>query len=219
MWRHIAQSLQGPSHLDDDTPCQDTHSVRVLGEDSRAHAVACVADGAGSAKHSEIGSAIACEATMSEHATHFLKLTALDALQLDDVFLWCDDIRERASGSKPMNMIVDVREFATTLVRCDHGPELSVFFQIGDGAIILGNESLIRRRLLAPVWRIREFHKFLNIRRVSRTTRIHHRRRTVAKIALMTDGMERLALRFDVQTPHVPFFDPLFKALQGVRRT
>ena len=67
MWRHIAQSLQGPSHVDEGTPCQDTHGVRVLGEAPHGVLIACVADGAGSAKHSEIGSAIACEAIL-EHA-------------------------------------------------------------------------------------------------------------------------------------------------------
>jgi hypothetical protein len=30
----------------------------------------------------------------------------------------------------------------------------------------------------------------------------------------MTDGMERLALRFDSRTPHLPFFEPFFQALR-----
>jgi hypothetical protein len=33
-------------------------------------------------------------------------------------------------------------------------------------------------------------------------------------VALFTDGLERLALRFDCRTPHIPFFDPLFRALR-----
>jgi hypothetical protein len=34
-------------------------------------------------------------------------------------------------------------------------------------------------------------------------------------VALMTDGLERLALRFDSRTPHAPFFDPFFQALRS----
>jgi hypothetical protein len=34
-------------------------------------------------------------------------------------------------------------------------------------------------------------------------------------VALLTDGMERLALRFDSLTPHPPFFRPLFEALRA----
>ena len=33
----------------------------------------------------------------------------------------------------------------------------------------------------------------------------------------MTDGLERLALRFDTQTPHVPFFDPFFRAIRAAK--
>ena len=33
-------------------------------------------------------------------------------------------------------------------------------------------------------------------------------------VALFTDGMERLALDFTSRTPHLPFFEPLFKALR-----
>src|SRR5262249_11494427 len=34
-------------------------------------------------------------------------------------------------------------------------------------------------------------------------------------VALLTDGLERLALHFDSQTPHAPFFDPFFRALRA----
>ncbi len=34
-------------------------------------------------------------------------------------------------------------------------------------------------------------------------------------VALMTDGVERLALSFEGRTPHTPFFDPLFNALRS----
>jgi hypothetical protein len=36
-----------------------------------------------------------------------------------------------------------------------------------------------------------------------------------ADVALMTDGLERLALRFDSQTPHAPFFEPFFRAIRA----
>ncbi|MCI0335258.1 MAG: protein phosphatase 2C domain-containing protein [Planctomycetes bacterium] len=35
-----------------------------------------------------------------------------------------------------------------------------------------------------------------------------------SNFALLTDGLERLALSFTQQTPHAPFFEPLFKALR-----
>ena len=213
MWRHIAQSLQGPSHLDEDIPCQDTHSVCVLGEGALRTLLACVADGAGSAKHSEIGSAIACEATM-EHATRFLEANALDALQLDDVLLWCDDIRDRIRQQANEHGC-GVREFATTLCVAILGPELAIFFQIGDGAIILGNDRLYGIVFWPQVGEYANTTNFLTSDEYHEQLEFITATGQFTKIALMTDGIERLALRFDVQTPHVPFFDPLFKALKS----
>jgi len=37
----------------------------------------------------------------------------------------------------------------------------------------------------------------------------------VSDIALFTDGIERLALNFENQTPHLPFFLPLFQAVRS----
>lgn len=213
MWRHIAQSLQGPSHLDEGTPCQDTHRVRVLGAGRRGTLLACVADGAGSAIHSAIGSAIACDAIL-EHATRFLEANDLGALQLKDVLLWCSDARNRIQQQADEHNC-GLREFATTLCTAIIAPEISVFFQIGDGAIILGNEGLYGVVFWPQLGEYAnstnfltsdEFHAQLDF--ISTTSRC-------SKIALMTDGLERLALRFDAQIPHVPFFDPLFRALQS----
>ncbi|MCA9241884.1 MAG: hypothetical protein KDA37_16855, partial [Planctomycetales bacterium] len=37
------------------------------------------------------------------------------------------------------------------------------------------------------------------------------------EVALFTDGLERLALKFEGQTAHAPFFAPLFQAVRDTR--
>jgi hypothetical protein len=212
VWRHIAQSLQGPSHLVDGTPCQDNHRVQVVGDDSRLALIACVADGAGSAQHSDIGSAIACR-TIVEQAALFLESQDLSALQHEDVLLWCDDIREQLK-QQALEHSCTVREFATTLCGAIIAPDLSAFFQIGDGAIIVGNRALYGIVFWPQVGEYANTTNFLTsdeyhsqLEFITTTTRC-------SKVALMTDGIERLALKFDTQIPHVPFFEPLFRALE-----
>ena len=46
------------------------------------------------------------------------------------------------------------------------------------------------------------------------TSRSFPQRCGFSDVALLTDGMERLALRFDSRTPHLPFFEPFFQALR-----
>jgi hypothetical protein len=213
VWRHIAQSLQGPSHLEGNIPCQDTHAVELVGEGPRGTLVACVADGAGSAKHSDIGSSIACK-TILEHATKFLESNKLADMQMEDALIWCDEARKRIAAQAE-DKGCTTREFASTLLTAILSPERSVFFQIGDGAIILGNDVLYGVVFWPQEGEYANSTNFLTgdqyheqIEFIT-TTATHY-----TKIALLSDGLERLALRFDTQIPHIPFFDPLFRALE-----
>ena len=136
MWRPIAQSMQGPSHVADGSPCQDNHCVRVFGDGADATLVACIADGAGSAKYSEVGSAMACTAIAENAAAYFESQRRFDDLQLEDAIAWCDDgrarIREEASVRD-----CGIRELATTLAVAVVAPLRSFSlsnWRRGDGA-------------------------------------------------------------------------------------
>jgi Protein phosphatase 2C len=213
VWRHIAQSLQGPSHLDDGTPCQDAYGVSVSDDHSRSSLIACVADGAGSSFHSQIGSAIACE-TILEHAARFLEAHQLAELQIDDVLLWCDDLRTRIQR-QANEKNCPTREFATTLSTAIIGADSAVFFQVGDGAIVLGNDVACGVVFWPQSGEYVNSTNFLTSDEYHKQLEFISVRGRFSKLALMTDGLERLALRFDTRTPHVPFFDPLFRAVQA----
>jgi len=40
-------------------------------------------------------------------------------------------------------------------------------------------------------------------------------RERIQEVALLTDGLQMLALNFAARKPHAPFFEPLFTALRG----
>ena len=56
-------SIVGDSHISKCIPCQDYHAYKLL---ENGWVVAAVADGVGSAKHSEVASKMACEAVIEE---------------------------------------------------------------------------------------------------------------------------------------------------------
>lgn len=213
MWRHIGQSLQGSSHLADETPCQDNHSVRVLGEDGARTLIACVADGAGSAKHSELGSSIVCNSMIENATKHFETHGGLENLEQANVIEWCEDARTRILDAATLHDC-RARDFATTLCFAIMGPATSFFVQIGDGAIILGNETLYGVVFWPQSGEYANSTNFLTSDEYEQQLEFLATPSTCSKVALMTDGIERIALRFDIQTPHTPFFDPLFHALR-----
>ncbi len=215
MWRHIAQSLQGPSHVAGGTACQDSHVVHLLGGDSDGTLIACVADGAGSAKFSDAGSTIACAAVVENAAAHFeAGDRRFDNLRREDVLRWCDDARTRIR-SEAAARDCDCRELATTLCVAIAGPDSSVFFQIGDGAIIAGHHGIYGVVFWPQTGEYANSTNFLTADDFEDRLEFLTTTGRCSEIAVFTDGLERLALRFDSQTPHGPFFGPLFRALRS----
>lgn len=213
MWRSIAQSLQGPSHLADNSPCQDCNNVQVFGDAPGQTLVACIADGAGSAKLSQEGSSIACD-TIAEHAkAHFEAHARLDNLERNDIIHWCLEARQRI-GYAAAGRDCSPRELATTLCVAIVSPARSVFFQIGDGAIILGHRGLYGVVFWPQSGEYANSTNFLTSDLFEEQLEFLSTPTLCSEVALLTDGLERLALKFDNQTPHPPFFDPLFRALR-----
>ena len=121
--------------------------------------IACVADGAGSSRFSEIGSAIACPSIV-ESAVSFLDAGGqLCDLSRDDVLRWCDVARARIEEEAAARDC-KARDLATTLCVAIVSPACSCFFQIGDGAIVLRRNRRLRRRVLAAIGRIRQLDQF-----------------------------------------------------------
>jgi serine/threonine protein phosphatase PrpC len=192
VWRHIAESTRGETHLADNSPCQDSSRVIVLGSDADETLVACVADGAGSAKHSAIGSKTAAASIVESATAYFERNSSFAGLVLDDVVQWCDDARARITEDAAARG-ADLRAMATTLCAAIVSPTCSFFFQIGDGAIIL-----VKNNVSGVVF-------WPQSGEYANTTNF------------LTSNEYRNHLQFSstsIRTPHRPFFEPLFQALR-----
>ena len=130
---------QGPSHEAMSIPCQDALSVRACaGRDGRPWIVAALADGAGSASHSEHGSqyitecftSFVCEALSEfeiETEADLEDLVSRGVMLVRDALFKVADSNARA-----------INDYATTLLVCVSNAERCAFAQIGDGAIVIG---------------------------------------------------------------------------------
>lgn len=214
MWRHVAQSLQGPSHAATGAVCQDSHLVRLIGNAPAQTIIACAADGAGSAKRSDVGSAIACE-MIAESATRYHESHGnFQQLQLDHVVTWCESVREKlrhTADAKNCSM----RDLATTLCVAILSPESSIFFQIGDGAITVGNRGVYGVVFWPQSGEYANVTNFMTSDDYQDKIEFQATTCRFTELALFTDGIERIALDFEGQTPHVPFFQPLFSAVRN----
>ncbi len=213
-WRSIRASVTGPSHEKIGTPCQDSHLVCVQGGEETPSIIVCVADGAGSSEYSDEGSATACQ-TVAEMATLFFeKHRSFGNLTEEEVLAWCNKIRERLRHLAE-DRESTLREFATTLCVALLSPSGSVFFQIGDGAIVARRTESFGVVFWPQSGEYANTTMFLTGDNYEDHFQFHAEEGDFVDVALMTDGVERLALSFEGQNPHAPFFEPLFGALHS----
>jgi hypothetical protein len=213
MWRFAAQSVQGAHHRVANEPCQDSCQVRAFGEDKSA-LVACAADGAGSASRSDRGSQLVSQSIVESAAAYHAVRGGFAELTAQTVLEWCDAAR-RAVSEQAEAAGGLMREYACTLCLAVISDERSVFIQIGDGAIVgCRNDAcgVVFWPQSGEYINTTNFLTSVDYREQIQTCEVNG---GFSDVAVFTDGIERLALRFDSLTAHLPFFKPLFAALRA----
>lgn len=215
MWRSISASVTGPSHAKSGAPCQDSHLAQVLTRLDDHTLVACVADGAGSASKSQDGSALACQAIVDQATEYFDAHEGSFAEICEEVAIgWYREARVRIAQLSELRN-EKIREYATTLCVAVVSPQQSFFLQIGDGAIVARRNGAMGVVFWPQSGEYANSTTFLTIDNCEEHVEFLATDGGFAEVALFTDGIERLALSFEGQTPHLPFFAPLFKTLRS----
>lgn len=215
-WRVVRASVAGTSHRATGTYCQDASDAEHLASpDGEVLALAC-ADGAGSARLSHEGSSLACAVILGE-VRDYLEQHSLHAATRDAVEAWFLGVHA-AVAVRAAELDATPRDLACTLLLAVVGPDAAVFAQIGDGAIVVDAPEPVG---YAPVfWP--QSGEYANMtffatepEALSRLEVAFVRDRIVEDVALFSDGLQGLALRFDARAAHAPFFRPMFGQLCG----
>ena len=206
-WRVAACSVRGASHARSDQECQDAHAVVAL---PNGTLVAAVADGAGSAALSAVGSALAVEAAVAA-----IRAATLPAATDEDGWqALLTDVARRAQKrleAEAETRDVDLNTLATTLLLAVATPETTAVLQIGDGAIVVGDADGGIRALTFPLHgEYANTTVFLTGPDALKTAQfgLHP---AVTHLALFSDGLQRIALDMATGAPFAPFFTPLFR--------
>lgn len=213
MWRYIADTVRGSSHERSGEDCQDFHVAATAPEAQPTALLACVSDGAGSAAHSRQGAQIACEEIAQRARRCVDQHGGFQAVSRDDVVAWCRAARD-AIGHRAEAHEHTPRDYACTLSVALADEDHAVFFQIGDGAIVARRSGAYGVVFWPQSGEYANSTNFLTQPDFERQLAFDSVSGRFDELALFTDGLERLALSFQNQTPHAPFFDPLFEAVR-----
>src|SRR5262245_61560565 len=139
IWRIVQASSTGTSHIEHGEVCQDECLARVFdAPDGEGYFLGLVSDGAGRALHGDRGTAITCEAGSGVVEQWVCESASLSELTPEAVTSWVVAIRQRICQAAKAEELTP-RDFACTLLGAIVGTKAASFFQVGDGAIVIGD--------------------------------------------------------------------------------
>ncbi|MEJ1932235.1 PP2C family serine/threonine-protein phosphatase [Nostoc sp. NIES-2111] len=208
-WQVVAASVCGTSHIKNKQLCQDAHHWQLLPGNVL---VAAAADGAGSASQGKVGAMVAVETAIENLSLKEITRKSLAddetvQLLLTDALLAARKAVEdeaAACNQKPQDL-------ATTLIIAIASPEMVAAVQVGDGTAVAKDSAgnLLALTLPDNGEYINET-TFLTSPSALDTAQMRLWREAIVNVALLTDGLQMLALNMVVGEPHKPFFFPLF---------
>lgn len=206
-WRVVSAAVVGTSHQRLGLPCQDVVETRQLPGGILA---AALADGAGSADFADQGARTAVEAALNtlsewvelglptdEAGWQCLLCSAFEAARL-----YVQHLAEEQGNS--------LRSYASTLTCVIATGDCLAVGQLGDSAVVGGNSDGVLF-LANPAQRGEYANETYFLTQEDAMERVEIRvfDHPVDFLAVMSDGLLRLALKMPAHEPHAPFFQPL----------
>jgi hypothetical protein len=198
-WRVAFASATGTSHLRLEKGCDDSCKAEVVRAEDNEVVVLCVADGAGSAARSAEGAQKACNSflglcrTLAESGGAFSGATERTIREN-----WIGQLRN-ALVNLACDEEAELKDFATTFLGAVIADDSCIFVQIGDGAIVASemhapdDYSVICWPQHGEYANTTSFLTDVNAATIADVTLLQ---RTLARVILFSDGMERLLLDF-----------------------
>jgi hypothetical protein len=208
MWRALYASVAGTSHERRGKPCQDAAFSACEGD----VLVAACADGAGSAPRAEEGAKLACRSAVVEALSDIREGLSLHPTRLRE---WVGRARARLSHEACVNNAPS-RDYSCTLLVAVLWEGGGMFAQVGDGAIVVRHRDEYHPIFWPQSGEYANQTSFLTDADLDANLLLDEVEGPIDRLALFTDGLQRLALHEATRSVHVPFFAPLFDRMTGV---
>ena len=204
MWKIVRASTIGTSHIKSGSLCQDSCYADVIrAANDKEYLVVVASDGAGSAKEGGKGAELTCKTAISNIIESLEKEDA-DLFTEQNIVTWVESIRNVISEKAKTDDLM-VRDFACTFLGAVIGGSQSLFFQIGDGAIVLSVNNVQGIVFWPEPGEYANMTYFVTDQDALSNLCVQISNVPFEEVAVFTDGIQRLALSFEQQCPYQPF--------------
>jgi hypothetical protein len=211
-WRVAQACVVGTSHVARGAGCEDSCLADTTVSPNQGEVViAFVADGAGSAKFGGEASEFICPRAFAIAADWLQEVPNDDPPSQQIITEWLEqlfaELRVKADVAG-----FPIREWSCTLLGAICAKNYSVFLQIGDGAVVAKHLDSIVPVFWPQSGEYANQTSFL-VSEGAIAKANFSIEGPVSGFAILSDGLQSLALDFKERTAFRPFFDPLFASL------
>jgi len=207
IWRVVGALASGTSHARLGLPCQDALAYQ-SGERSL---LVALSDGAGTAEYSQLGAQTAVQAALDSLAAVLERRLPAEGAGWQEAL--CAAFTDARSALQSLAEIEQqpLRAYAATLILAVATADGLAVAQLGDGAVVAG-ESPDKLFLVNRPQRGEYANEtyFLTQEDALEQVQVSVYEKAVNYLAVMSDGLTRLAMRLPAHEPYLPFFQPLF---------
>lgn len=212
-WRIISASAIGTSHTQSGKTCEDTclaftEYLKLFGNTLFLF----VSDGAGSAEFGGAGAEIAVERA----AAFFSDKIRDPSLVLDrNLAISCvSDIRKAIEQHANRNGR-NCRDYACTFLGAISTANESIIMQLGDGGIAIDIGEGLSIPITPMAGEYANMTNFVTDDNAIECLESRSYASMIKRVAIFSDGLQRIAMDLVQNTPYIPFFSPFFSALRS----
>lgn len=211
MWRVVPASVIGTSHTRVGTPCQDACDFLRLTVGDEELLLVAVADGAGSAVLSHVGSDEAVR-----HLLAVIRLAEFDfkVVTQEQARRWMQEVLNHLTTVAERESI-SVSQLACTLLLGIVAKTGAVFAQIGDGGWVVERDGELAPGTWPQNGEFANITTFITTESALDTMQFVRVEGKISAVAGFTDGLQTLALNFAARQAHAPFFTPMFDSVRA----
>lgn len=210
-WRVVAASAVGTSHIAIGSACQDSCLAQVESDPAKSPLLTIfVADGAGSAVHGGAGAELAIEAATAFAGQYY----AQSEFALNDHWaVECIQAVRAKIYAAADQQGAKARDYACTFLGVVASPFATLLMQIGDGGIVVDVGNGLEVPITPMVGEYANMTNFVTDENAIDVLAVAALPARAEKVAVFSDGIQRLALNMATNTAHAPFFTPFFTVL------
>lgn len=210
-YKYYYSSVKGTSHEKTNTPKQDNLRVLHCCANNINYLISAVADGAGTAKYSNISSKHICK-FLTQKMSIWLRTNELSTFNQDIISSWIKQFQVLLNRFIRRYKLETIRDFATTILFAVLSDVGNVFMQIGDGAISIGNATELQCVFHPQKGEYANTTHFATEEHFEKYLMFKNSNNNIERLAMHTDGIEMISL-VNLETPSTAFFNPFFECL------